>query len=57
MDNATFHKKATTLQLIKAAGHIVEFLPPYLPDLNLIEQKLAEKKAYRRKYRYAINEC
>lgn len=57
MDNATFHKKATTLQLIKAAGHIVEFLPPYLPDLNLIEHKLAEKKAYRRKYRYAINEC
>ena len=45
MDNVTFHKDAATLQLIKAAGHIIEFLPPYSPDLNPIEHKWAEKKA------------
>ena len=57
MDNATFHKDAATLQLIKAAGHIIEFLPPYSPDLNPIEHKWAEKKAYRRKHRCSVDEC
>ena len=42
MDNATFHKNQAILDAIRAAGHIVEFLPPYSPDLNLIEHKWAE---------------
>jgi transposase len=45
MDNASFHKNEALLELIKAKGHIVEFLPPYSPDLNPIEHKWAEKKA------------
>lgn len=56
MDNATFHKNEATLSLIKTRGHIVEFLPPYSPDLNNIEHKWAEKKAFRRKYRYSVEE-
>ena len=36
MDNATFHKNKSILKMIKDKGHIVEFLPPYSPDLNPI---------------------
>ena len=57
MDNASFHKNQTTLNFIKSAGHIVEFLPVYSPDLNDIEHKWAEKKAFRRKYRCSVDEC
>ena len=45
MDNATFHKNADMLKMITNAGHIIEFLPPYSPDLNTIENKWSEKKA------------
>jgi transposase len=57
MDNASFHKNEQLLQEIRQAGHIIEFLPPYSPDLNPIERKWAEKKAYRRKYRCSVEEC
>ena len=57
MDNATFHKNELILQRIRSAGHIIEFLPPYSPDLNPIEHKWAQKKAYRRKYRCSVEEC
>ena len=57
MDNASFHKNEVLLQEIRRSGHIIEFLPPYSPDLNLIEHKWAEKKAYRRKYRCSVEEC
>lgn len=57
MDNASFHKNEMTLRAIRAAGHIIEFLPVYSPDLSLIENKWAEKKAFRRKYRCSIEEC
>lgn len=57
MDNATFHKNETLLQEIRCAGHIVEFLPPYSPDLNPIEHKWAEKKAYRRRMKCSVQEC
>lgn len=48
MDNAPFHKKATTKELIDKVGHILEFLPPYSPDLNPIEHKWAQAKAIRK---------
>lgn len=57
MDNASFHKKQAILDAIKAAGHIVEFLPAYSPDLTPIEHKWAQKKAYRRKHRCSVEEC
>jgi len=35
---------------LKAAGHILEYLPPYSPDLNPIEHKWAQAKSARRKH-------
>ena len=49
MDNATFHKRSDTRQAIEDAKHILEFLPPYSPDYNPIENKWAQAKAIRRK--------
>ncbi|CAA2929591.1 transposase [Arsenophonus endosymbiont of Bemisia tabaci] len=37
--NATFHKKQSIQQVIIDAGHMVEYLPTYSPDLNPIEHK------------------
>ena len=51
MDNATFHKRSDIINAINAKGHIVEWLPPYSPDLNPIEKKWAQKKAQRRQRR------
>ncbi len=41
MDNAAFHKKITTQEMIIQAGHTLEFLPAYSPELNPIEHKWA----------------
>ena len=38
MDNATFHKGGRIQQLIQEAGCELLYLPPYSPDLNLIEK-------------------
>ncbi len=56
MDNASFHKREDTLTLLEKAGHTVEFLPPYSPDLNPIEKKWAQAKACRRKHRCSVEE-
>ncbi len=55
MDNATFQRRDTET-LILAAGHILEFLPAYSPDLNEIEHKRAEAKAKRRKTGQSVEE-
>lgn len=51
MDNACFHKRADIIQAISDSHCILEFLPPYSPELNLIEHKWAQAKAMRRKHR------
>lgn len=56
MDNATFHKRQDTQMLIKKAGHILLYLPPYSPDLNPIEQKWAQAKALRKRIHCSIDE-
>ena len=38
LDNAAFHRKGKLQALAEKAGCAVIFLPPYSPDLNLIEQ-------------------
>ena len=50
MDNAAFHKSSTTKAILDNYGHTLEFLPPYSPDFNLIEQKWSQAKSIRRKY-------
>lgn len=50
MDNATFHKSQKTKDLIRSSGHTLEYLPPYSPDLNPIENKWAQAKSIRRKH-------
>lgn len=54
MDNASFHKRSDMTRAIANAGHIVEYLPPYSPDLNPIEHKWAHAKAVRRKHKCSI---
>ena len=48
MDNATFHKRLDTRELIKDSGYTVLWLPPYSPDLNPIEQTWAWIKRKRK---------
>lgn len=56
MDNATFHKSEEMQKMLEAAGHTVLYLPPYSPDLNPIEHKWAQAKAYRRRFKCSIND-
>lgn len=56
LDNATFHKRNDTRHSIKQNGHILEFLPPYSPDLNPIEKKWAQAKNIRRRFQYSPDE-
>lgn len=44
LDNASFHKSKTTIEMIEKAGFEVLFLPPYSPDLNPIEKFWANFK-------------
>ena len=48
LDNASFHKKEETLRKIAAEmpNLIIEFLPPYSPDYNLVELVWHSAKEY-----------
>ena len=48
MDNLSPHKHAVIRALIEARGATIEFLPPYSPDLNPIEQAWSKAKSYLR---------
>jgi len=37
LDNVGFHKSERVIDLIKATGAVVDFLPPYSPEFNPIE--------------------
>ncbi|MDO9213042.1 MAG: transposase, partial [Methylococcales bacterium] len=56
IDNASFHKRQDIQEAITQAGHILEYLPPYYPDLNPIEKKWAQAKAIRRQKRCSVDE-
>ena len=49
LDNASFHRKAVLKTLADEAGFTIIFLPPYSPDLNLIEHFWASLKSKLRK--------
>ncbi len=41
MDNAAFHKRADTQELLEKHRHQILWLSPYSPDLNPIEKMWA----------------
>ena len=49
LDNPANHKMVGVRQAIEARGAALQFLPPYSPDLNPIEQAFAKLKALLRK--------
>jgi transposase len=48
-DNLAAHKVAGVEEAIRAVGASLLYLPPYSPDLNLIEQLISKLKALLRK--------
>ena len=56
MDNAAFHQRADIRQLFEPAGHLLEYLPTYSPDLNPIERKWAQAKAIRQPKQGSVEE-
>lgn len=56
LDNAAFHQRADLQLTLRQAGHTLEYLPPYSPDLNPIEHKWAQAKALRRQIHCSIDE-
>jgi transposase len=46
MDNASFHHTKRIEQMCADAGVKLMYLPPYSPDLNLIEEFFSELKAF-----------
>ncbi|SPR08243.1 transposase [Orientia tsutsugamushi] len=50
MDNQSFHKSSNLNTMIEKDGHILEYFPPYYPDLNHIEKKWFQVKSRRMKY-------
>ena len=54
MDNATFHKRQDIQNAITQAGHTLEYLPAYSPDLNPIEYKWAQTKVIRKQQNQTI---
>ncbi len=49
MDNAPFHTSERVQKSVEATDCLLEYLPPYSPDLNPIEHKWAQAKVLRRK--------
>ncbi|MEZ5773293.1 MAG: IS630 family transposase [Hyphomicrobiaceae bacterium] len=49
MDNLSSHKGPAVRALIEAAGASLDYLPPYSPDFNPIENAFAKLKAHLRK--------
>ena len=44
LDNCSIHHVDTVVQAIRSTGAIVQFLPPYSPDLNPIEESFSKLK-------------
>ena len=49
MDNLSSHKGEKVRELIEGRGCELPYLPPYSPDLNLIEEAIIKLKAQQRK--------
>ncbi|KAJ6436526.1 G protein alpha subunit [Purpureocillium lavendulum] len=49
MDNASWHHSEKIQQMCKDAGVVIEFLPPYSPDFNPIEEYFSVLKKFIKK--------
>ena len=49
-DNASVHKGSEVQDLCDAAGVLLEFLPPYSPDFNPIEELFSVIKAWMKRH-------
>ena len=56
MDNMAFYKKESITTIIESVGATILFIPPYCPDLNLIEHYCHKVKQNIRKIKYNIND-
>ena len=50
MENTSIHHVGGISELITAAGALLIFLPPYLPDYNPIEEAFSKVKTHIRTY-------
>ena len=50
MDNCSVHHIPAVTTLLRQAGIVVLFLPPYSPDLNPIEEVFSYVKTYLRRH-------
>ena len=46
MDNVAIHHVEAVIDRLTAAGILIQFLPPYSPDLNPTEEAFSKMKAY-----------
>jgi hypothetical protein len=44
LDNVGIHVKNHVAEVVEAAGHLIRYLPPYLPDYNPIELTLQSSR-------------
>lgn len=56
LDNAAFHKRQDIQNALRQAGHTLEYLPSYSPDLNPIEHQWAQAKAIRKQSHCSVEE-
>jgi transposase len=52
MDNASWHHSGKILQMCREAGVVIEFLSPYSPDFNPIEEHFGVLKKFIKKKWY-----
>ena len=50
MDNCSIHHTSVVKDLLRQAGLVALYLPPYSPDLNPIEEAFSYVKAYLKKH-------
>ncbi len=57
LDNAKIHHDHGLLEYLDAFGVRVEFLPPYSPDLNPIEEAFSYIKNYLKRHCHFVESC
>ena len=57
LDNAKIHHDEGLIEYLQAFGVHIEFLPPYLPDLNPIKTAFSAIKSFLKKNRDFIESC